>query len=492
MSNLVKQAGIISAADFLRLFVKTIIGIVLARILTQAEYGTYRQLFMIYTLMAAIFMVGLPQSVYYFLPKSDAETRQKFIRQTVDLFSVLGLVSACLLLIFRDSIALAFNNPELSKILVIYAVYPFFMFLSQLYYSIMIGLQQPKRAAGFIIFSLCFDFVLILGTALLTKDLFYITGSIVLSVLIQWIYARFNLRKYTRGSWFDYDKELLRSQFRFALPIGVAAIIGVISAQVDKIIISSHFSPELFAVFAVGATELPFIGIITNSVNAVILPEMSRKDNVKAISDLYKGAVRKNALILFPLFVFCFVFATQIIELLYSAKYLDSVLYFRIYLFTIPLRIATYGLLFQVFNRTKFIFIISTFTLMLNTALSLILISLYGLKGPAISTVIVTYLTVTAYLILIKTKLRINLTDLFRLNSLFRILSAAALSGFVCYPLQLLRINSLWQFVAGFMLFGAAYYLFGRLFKAILPYDREVVNSMVSDIISKLKRVSHV
>ncbi len=492
MSNLVKQAGIISAADFLRLFVKTIIGILLARILTQAEYGTYRQLFMIYTLMAAIFMVGLPQSVYYFLPKSDGDTKNKIIRQTVDIFSVLGLVSAVLLLVSRHLIAGVFNNPDLSRILVIYAVYPFFMFLSQLYYSIMIGLQQPKKAAGFIIFSLCFDFILILGTAILTKDLFFITCSIVLSVLIQWLYARFNLRKYTSGSWFDYDRELLKAQFRFALPIGIAAIIGVISAQVDKIIISSYFSPELFAVFAVGATELPFIGIITNSVNAVILPEMSRKDNVKAVSDLYKGAVRKNALILFPLFVFCFVFAAQIIELLYSAKYLESVLYFRIYLFTIPLRIATYGLLFQVFNKTKFIFIISTFTLIVNTALSLVLINLYGLKGPAISTVTVTYLTVAAYLILIKIKLRINLTDLFRLSALFRILSAAVLSGAICYPVLFLKVNPIIRFSGGLVIYGIVYYLLGRTFKAILPYDRDVVRSVIHDIINKVKRAAYV
>ena len=491
MSVLVKQAGIISAADFLRLFSKTLIGIVLARILTQAEYGTYRQLFMIYTLMAAIFMVGLPQSVFYFLPRSDDETRRKFIRQTVDIFTAMGIVCASLLLIFRHHIASAFNNPGLGNILIIYALYPFFMFLSQLYYSIMIGLQRPKRAAGFMIFSLCFDFILILGTSLLTKNLAYITAAIVVSVLIQWLYARFNLRHYTCGEWFKYDTELLRAQFRFALPIGIAAIIGVISAQVDKLIVSSHFSPELFAVFAVGATELPFIGIITNSVNAVILPEMSRKNDVGAISGLYRGAVRKNALLLFPIFIFCFVFAPHIIEILYSAKYLASVSFFRIYLFTIPLRIATYGLLFQVFNKTKYIFLISTFTLLMNTTLSLILINFFGLKGPAISTVIVTYLSITAYLILTKTKLKLQLTGLFQIGALFRILAAAVISGLACYPVLLLNISFAAQFVIGFILFCAVFFLVGTLFKAILPYDREVVRMLIKDILSKLRGPAH-
>jgi len=101
MSLLVKQAGIISAADFLRLFFKTVIGILLARILTQAEYGTYRQLYMIYMLMSALFMLGLPQSIFYFLPKSDVETKLKYIKQTVNLFMVLGLACSGILVLFR-------------------------------------------------------------------------------------------------------------------------------------------------------------------------------------------------------------------------------------------------------------------------------------------------------------------------------------------------------------------------------------------------------
>jgi len=488
----VKQAGIISAADFLRLFVKTIIGIILARILTQAEYGTYRQLFMIYTLLAAIFMVGLPQSLFYFLPKSDEETRKKYIRQTVDIFTVLGLVSGILLLIFRHNLAALFNNQSLNKILIIYAVYPFFMFLSQLYYNIMIGLQEPKKAAGFIIFSLCFDFVLVLGTAFLTRNLSYVIASMVLSVLIQWIYARINLGKYTKGNFLSYDKEQLKAQFRFAFPIGIAAIIGVISSQVDKLIISSHYSPELFAIFAVGATELPFIGIITNSVNAVILPEMSKSSDEKSISDLYRGTVRKNALILFPIFTFCFVFAPQIINILYSSRYTESVIYFRIYLFTMPLRIATYGLLFQVFNKTKYIFMISTFTLVLNTALSLILINIYGLKGPAISTVIVTYITVSIYLILMKTKLQLKLTGLFKMDALLRILSAAVVSGVLSSPIMLLQINTISKFLIGVVVYFALFIMLGSLFKAILPYDRDMVKSLASDTIAKLRSVAHV
>jgi O-antigen/teichoic acid export membrane protein len=488
MSLLVKQAGIISAADFLRLFIKTVIGMFLARILTQAEYGTYRQLFLLYTIISAIFLVGIPQSVYYFIPKADEAQKKKIITQTLDIVSILGLLGTVLIIISRSWISESFNNPQLFKALLVFALYPFFMFVTQLYYSIMISLQRPRKAALYVILSVICDFLLILGTAILTRNLLYIAAAIIISVFIQWIYARINLKSHTERSGFlNFDIELVKSQVKFSLPIGIAAIVGVISSQIDKLVISSNFSPELFAIFSVGATELPFIGIITNSVNAIILPEMSRRTDDKSVVDLYRGAVRKNALLLLPIFTFCVILAPQIIQILYSAKYLDAVVFFRIYLFTIPLRIATYGLLFQVYNKTRYIFILSFITLILTTALSIVLIGIIGIKGPAIAAVFVTYLTVMLYLILIKYKLKLNILQLFPVLAILKTMLSAILAAILTYPIIHLSENIYIQFVIGTVIFLPLYYLIASLLGAIIKYDRDVVKDIFQSLFIRLK-----
>jgi O-antigen/teichoic acid export membrane protein len=488
MSVLVKQAGIISAADFLRLFIKTVIGMVLARILTQAEYGTYRQLFMLYTIVSAIFLIGLPQSVYYFIPKADDAKRAKIIAQTLDLVSLLGILSSIFILLSRDWISSLFHNPQLMKTLVPFALYPFFMFVTQLYYSTMVSLQRPRKAALYVALSVICDSVLILGVALITKNLLYVTISIIVSVFIQWLYARINLRAYLENKeTCKIDYTMLKDQIRFSLPIGIAAIVGVISAQVDKLVISSYFSPELFAVFAVGATELPFIGIITNSVNAVILPEMSKLKGDKTITDLYKSAVRKNALLLFPIFAFCMIMAPQIIQILYSAKYLDAVVFFRIYLFTVPLRVATYGLLFQVYNKTRYIFLLSFASLILNTALNMLMIKTIGIRGPAFAAVIVTYITVLLYLFLIKHKLKIKLLNLFPVPAILKTALAAVLAAVITYPVISLESNIILQITTGTVLFVTIFYFAARATGAILDYDRDVVKELTKTYISKLR-----
>ncbi|HPV64123.1 MAG TPA: hypothetical protein PK515_02025 [Candidatus Cloacimonas sp.] len=69
MSDLPKQAGILSATEFFRLAIKSIIGIALARIITPAELGSYRQLFLIYTTFSTLLLLGIRKVCYIFFPK---------------------------------------------------------------------------------------------------------------------------------------------------------------------------------------------------------------------------------------------------------------------------------------------------------------------------------------------------------------------------------------------------------------------------------------
>jgi len=98
MSELSKQAGILSVTEFFRFFVKTIIGIALARLITPGELGSYRQLFLIYSTFSTLLLLGVPQSMLYFLPRAESEQEQKrIISRTLNIVSLLALVLPSLL-----------------------------------------------------------------------------------------------------------------------------------------------------------------------------------------------------------------------------------------------------------------------------------------------------------------------------------------------------------------------------------------------------------
>src|SRR5258708_26492749 len=74
------------------------IPVVLARALSPAEFGTYKQLFLLYSTAFLIGQAGMASSLYYFVPRSPADTGRYAANATVFLGSAglagLGLMWA--------------------------------------------------------------------------------------------------------------------------------------------------------------------------------------------------------------------------------------------------------------------------------------------------------------------------------------------------------------------------------------------------------------
>ncbi len=487
MSDLSKQAGILSATEFFRFFIKTIIGIALARLITPSELGSYRQLFLIYSTFSTFLLLGIPQSILYFLPRCKNQQEQnKIISQTINVVSFLALGFAISIYLLRGLIADKFSNPNLDSLLLLYAIYPLFMFITQLYSSIMLGLKAPLRAAKFTVFAIFCDLFLILGVAYWTRNLYYIVWAVVASAFLQWLYARIKLWHYHRSQ-APWDFSGFRVQLAYSIPLGLSSIIGMLSVQLDKFMISGFFSPEQFAVFSVGAMELPLIGILSNSVNSILLPHLS-SGNPAEMGTLYSGAVRKNALIVFPITALFYLFAEPLMVFLYGAVYADAAIYFKIYLFALPLRIATYGIIFQAFGKTKIIMLNSLFVLIANFALNYLLILKMGMKGAALATVIVTWLSVIVYLVQMKSILKLKLKDYFPLEKIAKTLFVTMISSIIIIPvIRLIHIPLLSMFLGG-VIFLMVYLLTGRWFGVILNYDLQTIVSLGKDILRSIDK----
>lgn len=485
MNDRSHQAGLITLAEYFRFGIKSIIGIILARILTQGDLGSYRQLFLIYTTISTLMLMGIPQSLIYFLPKiSDEQQRQRHIGNIMNLSLLLSVMFALVLLLLRQPIAIRFQNPQLSTLLIIYAAYPLMMFSTSLYSYVMLGLGDAGAAARFTIFSVITDAILILGAAFITRELVWIVSAVIAASFLQWLFTRVKLHQY-RAPW-RLDIHFYKAQFAYALPLGVSSLISMLSIQLDKIVVSSFFTPAQFAVFSIGAMELPFISILTNSVNSVLLPGMSKVESKDEMSLLFKAAVRKNALFILPVALLFYLYAPQIITLLYTDLYREAVPFFRVYLYILPLRVATFGMVFMALGKTRVVMYNAIFLLCSNLILNLILVKTMGMIGAAIATVVVTVLAVLFYMLLIKFKLRFQLGKLLPLAPLIKTALAAVIAFVVSY--YFVQISPSWLVQAlGVGVFIIVYLLAGYLFKAILPYDIELLRSFAGRFIKRAK-----
>jgi len=491
VSKLIKQAGLLYAADLSRLVIKALIGFILVRLLSPADYGTYQQLFLIYSTFAVLLLLGIPQSFMYFLPKFDDSTKKNsFISQTILLLFGMGSILALLLYLFRFLIGTWFHNPSIIPLMSIFCLFPLFMFISTGYSYLMLGLQKPQKVAFFSIFSILSDAVLILTLAFWTKSLTITTMAVVLSAGIQSCFAVWQLNKVVKFR-LHIDKVMLTQMLQYSLPLGLASLVGVLAIRLDKFVISSYFSPSVFALFTVGATEIPLVAILLSSVNSVLLPELSKLDfktEQDKVIAIFGGAVRKNALIIFPMMVFFYIFATDFLVILYSKQYMAATPYFRVYLLSMPVRVITFAILLQAKAMNKQVLYCTIISLAANLILNIFFVNWIGSIGPAVATVIVFWISAFYYLWVIKNKLFLPIGQLFSLKPLLLTLIVSILSGALISPLLFWNINAWFRLPIGLLFYGIVYYFLASATHVIRDYDKQVLRGIISHRLSKFKR----
>src|SRR3990172_5227493 len=90
--RLTSKAGILTFGISIAQLVTLLSTIVLARILTKENLGTYKQVFLTYQIIAPIFITGVPASILYFLPRFKKQIDKKlFAARSIALLVILGL-----------------------------------------------------------------------------------------------------------------------------------------------------------------------------------------------------------------------------------------------------------------------------------------------------------------------------------------------------------------------------------------------------------------
>ena len=89
------------------------IPIVLSRILDQTEFGTYKQLFLIYATLFGVAQLGMAESLYYFIPR-DSNGAGQHIASALATLAAAGVGCLTLLILFSAGIAGWLKNPQLT------------------------------------------------------------------------------------------------------------------------------------------------------------------------------------------------------------------------------------------------------------------------------------------------------------------------------------------------------------------------------------------
>ena len=388
-----KSTLIITASKLASLLMNMLCVMVLARIRTLEEYGTYSQLLMSISIVSTVFMMGLPNSVNYFLGIADSqETRQTFLGNYYTLNMILSVLVGICLCASIPLLEKYWNNeligsyafflllypfasltmPSIESVLVVYDrsdILLYYRFLNSLS-LLLIVLLADRIGMSFRQYMICF----------LSTELCF---ALAVYVLVTHIAGKLR---------FSFSLSRIREIAVFCIPLGLATSIGTLSAELDKLVISFLYSTEEYAIYSNAAKELPLTALAA-ATTMVIMPKivalLHQGKSEQAVS-LWKDSFVANFTIMAVLVTGIIVYAPEAITLLYSEKYLPGVSVFRIYTLFLLMRCTYFAMILNALGYSKYIFYNSILMLGLNVVFNILFYSLFGFIGPALATVVET------------------------------------------------------------------------------------------------------
>jgi O-antigen/teichoic acid export membrane protein len=337
-SSLTARASWILLAKVVAFALAFLLPLILVRRMSQHEFGLYKQVFLIVGTAITMLPLGFGMSAYYLLPR-ERERQPHIIVNILIFYTVMAGLACLTLLVSPASLATIFNSPELSQYAPLVAVLILLWVVSSFLDIVAVAHQEPKLASFFIIISQATKSLLLIGAAALFATVWALIFAAIIQGIVQLAMLLLYLRSRFAGFWRSFDLSVLKMQLSYALPLGLAGLLFSIQMDLHNYFVSNRFGPTVYAVYAVGCFQLPLVGILSEAVCSVMIPQVSylqKHDRGREIVLLTARVMRKLSLVYFPIYAFLMVSGREFIAVLFTSQYIDSWPIFAINITMVP------------------------------------------------------------------------------------------------------------------------------------------------------------
>lgn len=347
--------GIGSLCSFLFSIVSAAI---LSRYFTKDQYGTYKQVMYVYHTLLTVFTLGLPLAYSYFLPRVSKSEGKSLVNKLNYCFLLMGCAFSVVLYLGADLFAEILKNKELADNIRIFSPAPIFILPTMGLQGVLATYKKTILNAIYVVSTRILMLICVaLPVALYKNSVAVALWGFIISSFISCIISFYFQNIPFRG----YKKEkcaiTYKNIFAYSLPLMVAGFLGIVINAADQFFVSRYFGSEVFADFANGSLELPFVGMVLSASGTVLLPVFSKmlSDNcaVDEVVSLWKRTAVKATYILYPIVVFCFFFAGDIMTFIYGEMYITSAKYFQIMLIVNLFTIIQFYPIILALGKTK-------------------------------------------------------------------------------------------------------------------------------------------
>lgn len=354
-----------------------VLAAILSRLMTPSDYGTYLQVLYVYSTLLLLFSLGLPGCYSYFLARVPLEQGRSVVGKLTGLLVALGAVFSVSLFVGAGALSQLLGNPELAANLRWFAPIPLLLMPVIGVESILVVYDRVRILTLYVFVSRLLIIVCVVAAVRLFEA--GATGAVIAFVVASSItaVAGNRLSRLPFEGVASCRSELSYRDFaRFSLPVFYARAYGFVIASSSPFFVSRYFGVDDFAIFSNGFRELPLATMVVASAGAVLLPEFSKMtvgtvDREGCIA-LWRNSVYKSASLIYPVSMFCCLFAPEIMVFLFGEKYRSCAALFRMAIAVGFVRVLPYSPLMFALGKARYFARVHLLTACLLVALDLL------------------------------------------------------------------------------------------------------------------------
>jgi O-antigen/teichoic acid export membrane protein len=387
MPSTVKPALVLMSGRAIAFVASFLLPVALVRIFDPATFGTYKQLFLVYTTLYVIGSVTA-ESLFYFLPRQPRQAGRYVANAALALVAV-GAAFLALVWSAAAPIARALGNPALERLLPLLGAFLMLMLPAVTLEIVMISRNRYRAGSWAYAASDVLRVAALLLPAALTRRLEWLLAGGLAFAVMRLLGALAYFRREFAGALRPQARPAAE-QLAYALPFALMVVVETLQGNFHHYAVSHHFDAATFAVYSVGCFQIPLLELVASPMGNVMMVRMAeaiRDGRPHDPARILSGTARALALLFFPLLALLLVAAPDLIVFLFTDAYRASVPIFLIWSMTIALAVVPAEAALRVYAATRFLLAVSALRLALLAGLMSWAIGWLGLRGAVLLTV---------------------------------------------------------------------------------------------------------
>ena len=366
----------------------------MVRMMPKAEIGIWA-LFTSVTAILEMIRHGFIRNPFItHLVSADAKDKSTVITTSLVLHCILAAFICVLLLIGAAPLSRFWNAPELDKLFALYALNTL-IFIPFLHYEYLQTAQSNFKAifiSNLVRLGLPCMYVVIVFFARHDMTLMELAIVQVIATVIGSVVAYGYVRELA-AIFSNVDWKVFKELFHFGKYTFGTNISSMFVKNTDSWMIGRLISTAGVAVYNPALRISNLVEVPTLTIANMIFPQVPQKmkeRGVEGVRDIYYKSVSCILAFMIPMVVPLFLFADEVITLVFGAEYIESAPILRVTIFyslIIPFN-RQFGMLMDGLKHPKINFYLLVMVAVLNVVFNFVFLNLFGLIGSAYGTLL--------------------------------------------------------------------------------------------------------